>query len=246
MSGDFWNSYESGFVFQGFHRKNKNPIRLEYSELKIMYATKINALEVAPRASIHDEIIVYNPIRNLSKINGITISIKVFDQKRNHLEVSDRKNRDNLIKYAYNMASKMLGVTLNSRIVIQDKMSNISDCELVTVIILAMNELFGNPLAREEVMDYIISSTSFDYELVRRTLGLDQIIIKRTVEKEDIIEMDKKSIIAEFFHRDIDAFISKRIIVKNAPYNLRVDKTSNDELLNNVYKCSFFVSDSKK
>lgn len=133
-------------------------------EISVQYPYRLDAMAINPAAVAYNEDLVFNPGEVTISINKfIKTNLSLLDSEKGVLVISKRTRRKVLVKHAYYLITKLLGVSPSLSIDVDD--SDVlkhcgfgsSSC-IISSVAASINELYGNPIPALDLIKYLASN----------------------------------------------------------------------------------------
>ena len=157
MKTDF-SPFKIGTVFNPLPRKLKNNFPI-LTSVEIIFPTRLNAMAIDPSKISENKNLIYSSGEILFTIS-IFNNIKVKIASSNECIISENSKRKSLIKHAFLIMQKAIGFE-NGLFIDVNNLSEIkhqgmgSSSNLLASVCVAINEMYGCPLNKEELLKYV-------------------------------------------------------------------------------------------
>ncbi len=132
----------------------------KFSFVSIRYPSRLNAMALDPSKITSNDNLKYTPGEIIFKVKIYkTVNISIFPL-HGEIEISDRTQRQTLVKHAALILKKAIGFT-NKIYIDVDNRSEIkhaglgSSSSLIAAVACAINEIFNNPFSQQEMLRYL-------------------------------------------------------------------------------------------
>lgn len=156
--------YKAGDIFNEFTGVVNSKFQLILSSITINYPCRLDAMAIDPSAVCYNENMIFTPGEVTISIDlNIKVSIKVIDKNGGNLSIGNNTKRKVLVKHAYLLMCKALKIDPSLEIDVDS--SNIpkhcgfgSSSSTITSVAVAINELYGNPIDKADLIKYLASN----------------------------------------------------------------------------------------
>lgn len=156
--------YKAGEIFNEFTGTINGDSHLILSSITINYPCRLDAMAIDPSAVCYNEDMIFTPGEVTVSIDlNIKVSIKVTDANGGNLSIGNNTKRKVLVKHAYLLMCKALNI--NPSLEIDVDSSSIpkhcgfgSSSSTITSVAVAINELYGNPIDKADLIKYLASN----------------------------------------------------------------------------------------
>ena len=155
---------EAGHIFNEFNKKKFNNLMLKLNGISIDYPCRLDAMAINPAAVCYNDEMVFTPgevVISLKKF--IKVKTEVISESGGILKISKRTKRKVLVKHAYLLMCKALGVSPSLKIDVND--SDIpkhcgfgSSSSTIASVAASINELYGCPINNDDLIQYLASN----------------------------------------------------------------------------------------
>lgn len=155
---------EAGCIFNKFNKKIDKNLSLKLNSISINYPCRLDAMAINPAAVCYNDAMLFTPgevVISLKKF--IKVKTEVISESGGVLKISKRTKRKVLIKHAYLLMCKALGVSPSLKIDVND--NDIpkhcgfgSSSSTIASVAASINELYGCPINNDDLIQYLASN----------------------------------------------------------------------------------------
>ncbi|MDD4298831.1 MAG: methyltransferase domain-containing protein [Bacilli bacterium] len=156
--------YKAGHIFNKYEGKISSNYSLKYNKVIINYPCRLDAMAIDPSAVCYNEEMVFTPGEVVISVNKkIKVTINVINDSGGKILISNSTKRKVLVKHAYYLITDVLKINPSLEIDVDD--NDIpkhcgfgSSSSTITAVVSAINELYGCPLPKEDLIKYLTSN----------------------------------------------------------------------------------------
>ena len=155
---------DAGYVFNEFKKESEILPTLKLTQIVIDYPCRLDAMAINPLAVCYNDSMIFTPgevVISLEKF--IRVKVKVDNENGGQLNISPTTKRKVLVKHAYLLMCKALGVSPSLTIDVDD--NDIpkhcgfgSSSSTIASVSASINELYGCPIPNEDLIKYLASN----------------------------------------------------------------------------------------
>lgn len=156
--------FEVGHIFNEYSGTIDKNLSLKYKRINIEYPCRMDAMAINPAAVCYNDDLIFTPGEVVISVNRkIKVNIEVNSENGGILEITERTQRKVLIKHAYKIITKTLGVNPSLKIDV-DASQIIKHCgfgsssSTIAAVAAAINELYNCPIPNNELIKFLASN----------------------------------------------------------------------------------------
>lgn len=156
--------FEVGHIFNEYPGTIDKNLNLKYKRINIEYPCRMDAMAINPAAVCYNDDLIFTPGEVVISVNRkIKVNIEVNSENGGILEITERTQRKVLIKHAYKIMTKTLGVNPSLKIDV-DASQIIKHCgfgsssSTIAAVAAAINELYNCPIPNNDLIKFLASN----------------------------------------------------------------------------------------
>lgn len=156
--------FEVGHIFNEYHNTIDKNLNLKYQKINLEYPCRMDAMAINPAAVCYNDDLVFTPGEVVISVNrNIKVNIEVISENGGILEISERTQRKVLVKHAYKIMTKTLGVNPSLKIDV-DASQIIKHCgfgsssSTIAAVSAGINELYNCPIPNNDLIKFLASN----------------------------------------------------------------------------------------